>query len=161
VLAAFGTFSLIRIVRERDRAESAEAQARARLDDSEELARFMLRDQHDRLQKVGRLDLLEPVAREAIAHYVRSHAHGDPPSVGEADAHERLAQVLQQKGDLAGARAEFERELAIMSALAVGAPWDVKRARDLAITHNDLGNVRDAVGDADGAIAEYRVALEG
>jgi tetratricopeptide (TPR) repeat protein len=119
----------------------------------------MLRNMHDRLEQVGRLDLLEPIARKTILHYDLGHMRGEPRSSSEARAHKRLGDVFLRRSDSEHALAEYRRAKEIMSSVAASHPEKVPLRRDLAVLDDNIADVLAARGDVDGALAAYRGAL--
>ncbi len=67
--------------------------------------------------------------------------------------------LLDETGDTAGARANYEKALAIRRLLVDGNPGDENFQRDLAAAHNSIGRLDAKTGDPSGAISAYRKAL--
>src|SRR6185295_5840265 len=67
---------------------------------------------------------------------------------------------FQNLGDTRGAEASYRRSLGIRRALLAADPLDVEAKRGIGLVHSRLGKVRGARGDAAGAEAELRAALE-
>ena len=70
-----------------------------------------------------------------------------------AERYDELGRLLRQLGDPAGARAQFERALAIGEA-ALGPDHP-----QVAVWRNNLGGVLWALGDLEGARVQYERAL--
>jgi tetratricopeptide (TPR) repeat protein len=71
------------------------------------------------------------------------------------NAGNKLGAVRQAQGDLAGALAAYEADLAIAESLAASDPGNAEWQRDLSVSWQFIGNVRQAQGDLAGALAAY------
>lgn len=162
-LTALGAVSITRVVSERNRAEAAlglaEAQrhlADRRGEAAEDLMGFMLGNLSEKLQPLGKLELLEEVAHKARAYY---QAQPDDPSSDRrlrATTRRALGDVIQLKGDTAGALAEFRASLALLEQLAPGEPHV---RGDLHRIHLRIADVLTAQGDPTAALTEVRAAI--
>ena len=130
-------------------------------DQAEGLINYMLFDLRDRLGPIGRLDLLEMVARKAGEYFERL-----PGDQGAAESErnrgvalDNIGDVRQAQGDLAGARASYEAGLSIRERLARQDPANAQWQRDLAISHIRIGLVRQAGGDLTGARESFEASL--
>jgi DNA-binding winged helix-turn-helix (wHTH) protein len=83
-------------------ARRAETMSEARREDAEELLDFMLGDMHERLDALGRLDLLDAVTGRAMAVLRRDGQVGTP------DAVLRRARALREIGEIRFARGNLE-----------------------------------------------------
>ena len=72
---------------------------------------------------------------------------------------DNLGDMALEAGDLAGARARYEEDLAIARRLAQANPISAQAQRDLGISLNKLGNVAVQAGDLAGARARYEEDL--
>jgi tetratricopeptide (TPR) repeat protein/energy-coupling factor transporter ATP-binding protein EcfA2 len=153
VLVTIGYF-FAQTVQERKRADFARKRA-------EELVNFMVFDLRDKLQPIGRLDLMDGVNASVNAYYEKIGARGATP----AFEHRRFAgftnrgDTLLDQGDGPGALAAYRKGLAIAEALAARDPANTQWQRDLSVSHNKIGDVLKAQGDGPGALAAYRKAL--
>jgi len=168
LLTALGLVSVRRIIREqaateheRARAENQRELAERSRGAAEDLTSFMLGDLREKLQPLGKLDLLDDVATKAVAYY---DLRGDNLSAAELGKHalarRHLGDVLRQHkdGDLPGALRQYRASLEITQRLASAAPADAQLQRDLAVSHDKVGDVIFAQGDAAAALVEYRAA---
>jgi tetratricopeptide (TPR) repeat protein len=159
VLATLGGLLLRRIVIERERALSEQARAetaRGRAETqriaAETLVGFILGDLRSRLERVGRLDALEGVARAVIAYH-----DGSPPSEDAATSLRRsevaglAGDVAFAIGDLAAADESFGRSR--RAADDAGATEGAVEARCRAALR--LGDVRKRRGELDAATKLY------
>ncbi len=162
VLAVVSMVSVQRIRRERSDAEVARAVAvdqralaEANRNRAEDLMSFMLGDLKDKLQPVGKLDILDAVAKQTMAYY-----QSQPDTGSEAERKKRaqafinVGDVLQPQGNLDGALGAFRAGLAIREAF--GGRADLI---DAAIAHYRIGTVLDLEGDDKGALVEDRAGL--
>ena len=78
--------------------------------EAEDLIEFMLGDLRDRLDAVGRLDVLDSVGEKAIEYYSRTELsdHNDAALGRRARAFHLLGEVDDLRGDMDAARAQFE-----------------------------------------------------
>jgi len=166
-LVVVGVVSVSNVVRERETAKGAQAvaeQQRAlavrRDRDTRELLSFMLGDLHDRLQTVGKLELLELVARKAATYYAElgDDGHGDD-ELHHASALHAVGDVLLSKGDLAGARAAFEKARTLMTDVVRIAPNNTHALTGLAQSEVGLASVVSDQADAKGAEQHLRAAI--
>ena len=111
-------------------------------DQAEDLAGFMLEDLAGDLRPVGRLQVLEKVARKALEYYERSE-----PGIGGAAAPRRgkafgiVAEVLADQGDRDAAVEAATTGLAIHRRLAEASPGDHDLENHLALAHLRLGGI--------------------
>jgi len=156
---AIGAFALAEVVDAERDAQDQRARAVASRKDAEGLLDFMLVDLKTKLQKVGRLDLLDPVSRRAAGYYDTHGALTDEDELLYAAARSGIASVLEQRGDLAAAGAEFEKAKASLDRLAAKRP-DVVRYRQRAVdAQYDIARIKITRGDLPGAMATARDAL--
>lgn len=101
------------------RAIEAEREAEQRRAEAEGLIEFMLTDLRDKLEPVGRLDVLDAVGEEAVAYYAaqRLAALSDDSLGRRARAFQLLGEVGRRQGDLEEAQARFEAASATTKAL--------------------------------------------
>jgi len=114
------------------------------------------------LTYAGRL----PPARNAAMEAVRIRQ--DVITAHPADAqwqrdlsvsYERLGDVQQAQGDLAGALASYRQSLTIREKLTQQDPGNAEWQRDLSVSYERLGDVQQAQGDLAGALASYQQSL--
>ena len=138
---------------EKERLAAVEARG-----DAEGLLDFMLRDLYAGLDRVGRLDLLEQVARKSLAYYEgRASETSDRQILGQARAITNSGQVLRSLGDLEGALAAYERNryhFRGLLALEVRPSWQLELSR----AHRLMASVYSAQGEVEPAIANARSA---
>lgn len=70
--------------------------------------------------------------------------------------HEKIGEIRQAQGDLAGALAAFEWSLAIAKQMADQYPRDAQWQRDLSVSQERIGDILHAQGDLSGALAAYQ-----
>jgi tetratricopeptide (TPR) repeat protein len=173
LLVAVVTGSVLRILGEQRHAEQRSAEAeRLRADaeqlrgvadrsraDAEQLMDFMLGDLKEKLTPIGKIELLDTVARKASEYYQRR-----PSALGREDQHRRvkalhnLGDVLRAKGDTAAALAAQRSAVALAEALVSAQPGQPKWERDLSISLNRVGVLERTQGDLSAALASFRAA---
>ncbi|MGE3544316.1 MAG: protein kinase [Kofleriaceae bacterium] len=152
VLAVVVAFGLTRIVQEQHRIEKNR-------EDAEHLMGFMLGDLRAKLEPIGKLALLEDVARKAQKYYdERPELSAADDQRRRAETERQLGDVLLIKGDLTAAQAAYQRALAIGQAMLAAEPSSIAWQRDLARTHIDLGETAQRKGDRTTALSEYRAS---
>jgi tetratricopeptide (TPR) repeat protein len=153
LLGVLGTVSVRRIVHEQARTEQSRR-------DAEELMSFMLVDLRDKLRPLGRLDLLDDVAKKAIAYYdQRGETGSDADLRARALARRNLGEVLAGQGHADAALQQYRASLAIAKTLAAKDPTRADWQSDLSNNHDQVGDVLLAQGDTAGALTEYRTSL--
>jgi serine/threonine protein kinase/Flp pilus assembly protein TadD len=163
MLVVVSIVSVQRIRHERSDAENARATAESERGkavesrgEAEDLMGFMLGDLKDKLVPVGRLDILDAVAKKSMAYYQK---HTDTTTDDErgkrAKAYFNVGDVLMPQGNVDGALQAYRAALAIREGLATN---DDGRA-DLAATHYKIGDALYVKGDGKAALLEYRAGL--
>ena len=144
-----------RVAEARDAAELRRAQAESLID-------FMLTDLRERLEPIGRLDVLDAVGDQAEAYFA---------SVPEADvtdeevfrrvtALQLIGQVRLDQGNLAAARDAFEAALELNQGLTVRAPENSEWQVGLGASHFWVGFVDYRLGDHEPALEQMRAYLQ-
>lgn len=141
IAAAFGAMAFV-AVRARDEARAQRSQA-------EGLVEFMLGDLRQRLEPVGRLDVLDAVGARALRYY-----DSQDPRALDADALGRrsralhlIGEISDRRGDLDGARAAFQRARDSTAELLERAPDDGQRVYEHSQSVAWLGNLDWQRGD--------------
>ncbi len=162
VLAIGGVLSVRRIIDEQARTEKQRVAAVASRGDAEDLTTFMLGDLKEKLEPLGKLDLLDDVAKKATAFYDRRGEDLDDAELAKrALARRNLGDVrLQQlqQGHTAAALAEYRASFEIEQQLALKAPAERDRQREVAVAKRKIGDALVASGDTDGALVEFRTS---
>ncbi|MBE7447464.1 MAG: serine/threonine protein kinase [Kofleriaceae bacterium] len=160
ILVVVGVLSVGRIMREQRRADAARALAEAHRAEAEELMDFMLGDLRAKLEPIGRLDVLDVVARKATDYYeLRPGARSDDEQRRRALAQTNLGDVLVAQGDLPAALASYRAALAIRETLAAADPDHATWQRELSVSHDRIADVSRLQGDLPAALAAYRRSL--
>lgn len=129
--------------------------------DAEGLIEFMIQDLYDRLRDMGRLDLLEPVARRSLDYYARNRS--GPVSDPDAEfrrglTHQNAARVLEAQGEVAAALSAYRESRAVFAEL-VAQDARAEHLVQLATTWLLGGELVQKQGDLEGAVADYRTGL--
>ncbi len=147
------------------RAVHAGALAEKRQAQAEDLIGFMLLDLRDKLEPVGRLDLLDDVGEHAMRYFaaVPEDQLSDEELARRATALHQIGAVRMRQGDLAGAQQPFEESLALSRRLAERDPGNAERLFGLGQSEFWLGYAHWERGDLAAArrhFEEYRSISE-
>lgn len=124
LLAGLGVVAYLQVRAERDRAMAAEQVARAARDDAEGLVQYMVGDLREKLEPLGRLDLLDGVVERVRAYLGRALPAGSDAMADEARARSRaatlylVARLEAARGRLGAAADAAEEARALRAALA-------------------------------------------
>jgi serine/threonine protein kinase len=147
---------------ERGKAEAAEQKATGHLARVQNVHNFLLFEMRDRLLPMGKLDLLETIARKTLeaSDGVDLSEAPDEELRNRSVALDILGDVLAARYDADGALEAFRGALALTEVLANRHPESAMYQRDLSIDHGRIGGVHESRGEHEAALAEYRRALE-
>jgi non-specific serine/threonine protein kinase/serine/threonine-protein kinase len=166
VVTLFG--GIVAIVREARIATHERARAERRFGDVRGLANsFMFEFDSAIANLPGATPARELLVKKALEYLdsLAQEAQNDPALLRElATAYQKVGDIqgnpyAANLGNLAGARASYQKALEIRGSLAASAPDDLQVARDLASSYNRVGDVLDVTGDTPGALASYRKAV--
>lgn len=122
----------------------------------------MLIDLRDKLQPIGRLDVLDDVAEKAKAYL--SKLPKDQVTAQRLREQsvmlDDLGDVLVAQGKLAGALDNYQSSLRIRKFLTDHNPSNLDWQRDLAVSDNKVGDTFASQGRLNEALEKYRVALD-
>jgi len=151
--------------REREESEHAEQMQQQRTaaettrDQAEQLVEYVVFELRDKLEIIGRLDLLDGVSKRAVSYY-RSLGDANSPVIQRrwSAALDISGDVLVAQGKLDEALRAYEAFRTIANRLAKD-PSNAKWQRDLYISHNKVGNVLAAQGKLGEALQSYKASL--
>ena len=150
VLAVGTLVSFARIGRERDAAQTARAAAERDRGEVEGQLDFMLKDLRRKLEPLGKLEVLELVAKRAADYYERRPLDGDAER--RAHALTNIGDVMFERGRVSDALLHYDRAIAL--GLSLGSAREV-----LGDAYRAAGNVHLERGALDRAIDRYRASL--
>ena len=158
-LGVLGIVSVRRVIQEQARTDEQRQVAERSRGEAEDLMNFMLTDLRGKVEPLGRLDLLDDVAKKAVAYYDRrTEDASDAELKTRAVARRTLGDVLAAQGHAEAALAEYKAALAIVGALGQDDPTNADGQAELAVGHERVGDTLYAQGDAVTALAEYRLS---
>ena len=159
-LAVLGVVSVRKIMREERHAEAQRLLADTSRAQAEDLTRFMLFDLKEKLEPIGKLELLAAVAKKATAYYEQQPASTtDEERRTRATIRTNLADVLKSQGDLPGALEHYRAALAIHADLAARQPANGEAKAELGRMQRAVGDVLRTQGDGEAALVEYRSSM--
>ena len=156
--------SVTRIVRERDRADSARKAAVQNQQAAEKLVDYLLRQLRGKLEEIGRLDVLAGLSEEVERYYATAGADDGttpaPAVVRRAEALGLLARVHEATGNLAAAVQHLSRAQTFYEAAVARDPNDLESRLALCGTIEHIGDIEKAGVELDEAGHRYRTATE-
>ena len=139
-----------RIARARDEAEARRGQAEGLID-------FMLSDLRDKLEPIGRLEILDDVGTQATEYFsaIPEDQFTDDELSSRSQALWQIGKVRLDQGDSESAVTAFAESLRLARALSERAPLDAERLFDLSQSHFYVGYAAWLKGDLESAEAEF------
>lgn len=144
-------------LRQRNAARLAQAEAQAQRDEAQSLVEFMLTDLRQRLDAVGRLDVLEAVGTRLSESYAKQDlAQLGPDALGRrARVQLLLGEIDNTRGNLDTALAQYQQAAATTGELLRRAPDDAQRIYDHAQSVFWVGQLAWQRGEAEVAKARF------
>jgi eukaryotic-like serine/threonine-protein kinase len=144
--------------RERTAAVQARQEAEGRRKQAEDLIGFMLGDLREKLEPVGRLEILDDVGGKAMAYFaaVPVETLSDEELLRRSKALYQIGSVRIAQGNLEAAGKPLEESLDLAEALVARSPADGERLYELAQSHFWVGFVRWRRRDLEGALEHFR-----
>jgi eukaryotic-like serine/threonine-protein kinase len=165
LLTLAGAIGSIFYVRNIELARRSEAAQRVRAEDrqreGEQLINFMLGDLADRLQPVGRLDVLESTISQVDQFYAKMPADQMTPESRHAQAKAlyQFADIRSAQGRLAESVTNYDRAIQQYTNLLAAYPTNLDWQFELTRTWNDLGISYARQGDYTNALAALDQSL--
>ncbi len=145
------------------RARTEQARAERRFNEVRKLAHSVLFDYHDAIKALpGATKVRELLVRDALNYLdsLAGEAHGDRALQRElAAAYERVGDVRQTLGDMAGTLESQMKALRIREALVATDPSDLQARRGLASSYRKIGDRLGATGNVGSGLEHLRKAL--
>lgn len=144
------------------RADAARRSAETRQGQAEDLIHFMVVDLRDKLESLGRLDVLSDVGDAAMAYFaaVPETELSSAELARRSRALYQVGEVRIRLGDLAGAATPLEESLSLARRLAEISPRDPERLFELGQSYFWLGFVHWERGDLAAAREPFENYLE-
>ncbi len=146
----------------RQNAEESSKAANEARDQADGLIKFMLYDLHDKLEPIGRLDVLDDVAKKAKEYLDRL-----PTEMVTASRLEQQTGMLNNLGDVRVAQGKlqdalnaYQQSLSISKRVAEQDKSDSGWQRDLSLSYEKVGDVLMAQGKLQNALDAYRQSLK-
>ncbi len=131
------------------------------LDEANRLIERINFDLHDKLQPIGKLDIMQDIQSWVTAYYenLGGNVQRDILQRQRAVALTRQGDTLKAQSKPEEAKALFEQSLEIRQTLADKAPSDASRQRDLAVSLDRVGDLLQTQGKFDEAIKVFERSL--
>lgn len=157
-IALGGVKYTLDLERERTAAVQARQEADGRRKQAEDLIGFMLGDLREKLEPVGRLEILDDVGEKAMGYFaaVPVETLSDEELLRRSKALYQIGSVRIAQGNLEAASQPLEESLDLAKALVARSPADGERLYELAQSHFWVGVVRWRRRDLDGALEHWR-----
>ena len=144
---------------------SARSEAERRKADAEDLIEFMLSDLQDKLEPVGRLDVLDAVGEKVVAYYAaQSNGQLSADALGRRSrAFHLLGEIESAEGDLDAAYGHFRRAYEATHQLLMAADNNPDRIFEHSQSAFWVGYYawrQGRLDDAEGHFLEYRMLAE-
>lgn len=145
-------------VRERQARRTADL----RQQQAEDLIGFMLGDLRQKLEPVGRLEILDGVGAKALQYFaaVPESELSDAELARRSQALYQIGDVRTRQGRVNEAIKPLEESLRLAQALARRDPDDARRLFDLGQSHFWLGSARREQGDLDRALEQFQAYFD-
>jgi serine/threonine-protein kinase len=149
------TIVAVQAIRARRQADRLRGQA-------EDLVSFMLGDLYDRLEPIGRLDVLDSAGEEVLKYYesLQEDEITDTSLAKHVKALNKLGDVRMAQGNLGGALVYFQKSLQFAKALHDRDPNDPQRKFDLGQSHFWVGDGYLRLGGIEDALTHMQRYLD-
>lgn len=143
-------------------AQVANRRAELRRGQAEDLIGFMLTDLRDKLDPLGKLEILDEVGKRAMGYFaaVPQDELSDEELARRSQALYQIGDVRIRQGDLAGALGPLRESLALAQALVDRDPASGERLFGLGQSHFWVGKIHWDQGDRQGAQQHFETYLE-
>jgi serine/threonine-protein kinase len=140
-----------RVAQARDEAEARRSQAEALID-------FMLTDLRERLQPLGRLDIMDALGAQALDYFAATPERDidDQELFRRVTTMQQIGQVRLDQGDLPAAREAFDGALRVNLELVGRAPANTDWLMGLGASHYHVGYVHWRVRELDAALEHFQ-----
>ena len=145
---------------EKSKALLSEQAATHARDTAEKLINSMIYDLRDKLEPLGRIELLDDVSKQAEDYFKNNPAKTSKALRNEAAMWNNRGDVLQRSGNLKAARKAFQNAMEIRQGLVEAYSKDSQMWRDLSVCYENLGGISLAEGDIKTASEAYHASLE-
>jgi tetratricopeptide (TPR) repeat protein/energy-coupling factor transporter ATP-binding protein EcfA2 len=142
----------------RRHANVAREQANTARTQAEQLVTFMVFDLREKLEPIGRLDILKDVNEKVERYYSTVGVAGNDAASArlQSVALDSRGNILLLRGDLEGAFQAFEASRAIAERLLAHDVDSAARKFDLAVSHDNIGLVLHEQGKLDDAFVAFQ-----
>lgn len=164
VAAGLVGFSLVTAI-QAGRIAQARDEAQARRGQAEDLIDFMLSDLRDKLEPMGRLEILDDVGSQALRYFasIPEYQLSDEELMSRSRALYQIGSVRLEQGDSEAAVGAFTESLRLARALSERAPQDPERLFGLSQSYFYVGYaswLKGDLADAEDQFLGYLAAAE-
>jgi serine/threonine-protein kinase len=151
----------ITVTVQKGRVDRARAVAERRQGQAEELIGFMLGDLRPRLQAEGHIEILDEVARKAMAYFaaVPEAELSNEELFRRSQALSQLGEVRMAQGNVDSAMSAFKASLVLAQQLARRDSFNGQWQLGLGASHFWVGNIHYRRNDLDSALAHFTAYL--
>lgn len=129
--------------------------------ESEDLFNFLIKDLHEELTNIGRIDILQSVAEKNLQHLNKYNFElASPEKLKYAAAYRNIASVLEMQQDTTPSISAYSKARDILLSLDSNQIFTQQKSTLLALTYSDLAGLHAKLGLLELANSEHEKALE-
>jgi tetratricopeptide (TPR) repeat protein len=157
MLALFSSWQL----QAKRRAELAHERAQQAREAAEEIMDFLVFDLRDKLEPIGRLDIVEEVQQRVKAYYEKMGIEGQSATTlnRRGVAYESEGDRLLAQGNLEQAQKAYQQSFNLAEQATKLEPDNLSWQRDVSVSLEKIGNVLAALGKQDAAVQRFQDSL--
>ncbi len=157
IVAVFGIFQW----KQKEQANVAKQQAQEAREAAENVLNFLVFDLRDKLEPLGRLDIIEMIQQRVNDYYEEMGIEGQSTRVlnRRAASYNSEGDRLIQQGLLDEAEKAYQRFLSLITHVALLEPHEQVWQRNLSVALENIANVLNAQGKPEDALKNYQESL--
>lgn len=161
LMLLFGILYVVTL-EQRQKAETAALEAQQAREEAERILNFLTFDLRDKLEPIGRLDIVEDVQSVVDDYYRRTPVDStDALAIHRrASSHTNKGNRFVSQGKLNAALKEHRKSFALKKKAAELEPDNPLWQRALSVSYNNIGDIQEARGKLDAALDAYQKDLQ-